>query len=99
RLSAYGPTRKAAIAALDVKVAERGRRLDLDKARDWTVRDYLAWWTGEELAARVADGTLADTSRDAYTRVSWEIADRIGSTKLADLKPAHIRRLLDDARA
>lgn len=99
RLSAYGPTRKAAIAALDAKVEKRGRRLDLDKARDWTVRDYLAWWTGEELAARVADGTLADTSRDAYTRVSWEIADRIGTTRLADLGPAHIRRLLDDARA
>lgn len=102
QISAYGRTRKIAVGALDEKVAEHYRRqrlTDLSDSGAWTVADLMSWYLDEELVERVADGTMAATTRRGYQdKARGYILPHLGAMPLVDLTPAHVRRWLSQLR-
>ena len=99
RLSAYGRTRAEAKQRLAERVERHRREHDLD-ATDWTVGRFLAWWVDEELAGRVADGRITESTRTSYEQlVRLELTPRLGTVSLSRLGPQHIRRMLTEQRA
>ncbi|HWI04014.1 MAG TPA: hypothetical protein VNT52_09340, partial [Acidimicrobiales bacterium] len=87
-LSATGATSGEAIDRLKAKVAEHRRRLDVGESATWTVPEYLSWWTGQELPARVADGTLAPATMTSYeVACRLHLSPRLQRVKLADAAP------------
>jgi len=97
-LSATGATSGEAIDRLKAKVAEHRRRLDVGESATWTVPEYLSWWTGQELPARVADGTLAPATMTSYeVACRLHLSPRLQRVKLAELRAGHVRELLNGA--
>lgn len=96
----YGATRDAAIADMRRKIREAARTADINAAARWRMDQFLVWWVNEELAARVDDGTIADTTVKSYAQaVRLHLSPRLKDVRLVDLRAVHVRRLLDQTRA
>lgn len=89
RMSFYGETRSAALAAARAARAdaERGRGVS---AGMLTVEAHMTDWLERVVLPSVRQSTYA--SYESITRV--HIAPRIGRVKLTELTPAHVRGLL-----
>ena len=96
----YGKTRREAaqkLAALR-RADERGLTRAVVKQ---TVGEYLTWWVDVELAARVAEGRMAETTRRNYRSkvVRHLLPHAIAKVQLQQLTAQHVRTLMRNKHA
>lgn len=92
-INASGATLADAKANLRDKV-ERHERGAAEPLLDpsVTVGQYLEWWVDVELAERVADGAIVETSRQQYgNKVRFQITPYLGDVPLRDLSAMRVR--------
>lgn len=92
-INASGTTRAEAAANLRARVDQRLRGGQAPIDASVTLEAYLRWWVDEELAQRVADGVIVETSRKQYAdRVRFQIVPLLGGIPLRDLSAMHLRQ-------
>jgi hypothetical protein len=58
-----------------------------------TLGRYLEWWVNVELAERVADGAIVETTRQQYAnKVRFQIVPYLGDVILRDLSAMRVRQ-------
>jgi len=96
-INGSGATRAQAVADVCAKVEQRLRGGDAQIDASVSLERYLRWWVDDELADRVADGTIVSTTRQQYaTKVALHIVPHLGSIRLRELSVLHLRGWLSE---